>query len=168
MILIAVGANLPSTHGTPRDACAVALRLLQRRGDIRITACSGWWETAPVPVSDQPWYVNGVARIETGLSAADLLARLHQVEAGMGRVRTVTNAARVIDLDLLAYGQILSDDSRLTLPHPRMHERVFVLAPLCDIAPDWIHPALHRDARSLLDALPAEEKGPQAIRRAIG
>lgn len=168
MILIAVGANLPSPYGTPREACAAALNLLQQHGDIRVSACSGWWETAPVPASDQPWFVNGVAQVETDLSAPDLLARLHHVEAEMGRVRTIVNAARVIDLDLLAYGQTHTDDSHLTLPHPRMHQRVFVLAPLCDIAPNWIHPTLHRDARSLLDALPAEDKGPQAIRRAIG
>lgn len=166
MKLIAIGANLPSRYGTPQEACQAALALLEATGTIQVTACSGWWETAPVPASDQPWYVNGVAVVETALSASDLLHQLHIVETEMGRVRTVANAARVIDLDLIAYDHVLSDDSDLQLPHPRMHLRTFVLAPLCDIAPGWIHPVLLKDARSLLNALPAGEKGPQALRRA--
>ncbi|WP_019643886.1 2-amino-4-hydroxy-6-hydroxymethyldihydropteridine diphosphokinase [Novispirillum itersonii] len=165
MKLVAVGANLPSRFGTPQQACQSALTRLEADGDIQILTRSGWWETAPVPVSDQPWYVNGVAQIETTLPPEALLARLHAVEAEMGRVRTVTNAARVIDLDLIAY-----DDRRLdgavVLPHPRLHQRAFVLAPLCDFAPGWVHPGLGQTAEALLNALPAADRAPAAIRRA--
>lgn len=165
MKLVAVGANLPSRFGTPQQACRSALTRLEADGDIKILTCSGWWETAPVPASDQPWYVNGVAQIETTLPPEALLARLHAVEAEMGRVRTVTNAARVIDLDLIAYDDRRMDGA-LALPHPRMHQRAFVLAPLCDFAPGWIHPGLGQTAKTLLNTLPAADRAPTAIRRA--
>jgi len=124
---------------------------------------SPWYETAPVPASDQPWFVNGVAAVETELGPEALLAVLHRVEAELGRARSVPNAARIIDLDLLAYGRIVTGggvpeqrEGRLVLPHPRLHERRFVLQPLVDLAPDWRHPVLGRTARELLEDLPAE------------
>lgn len=164
MILVAIGANLPSRFGTPQDACLAALSWLEQDGDVKILERSHWWETAPVPISDQPWYVNGVVSVETDLSPEDLLQRLHLIEAGMGRVRTVPNAPRVIDLDLLAYGETCCE-TPLTLPHPRLHLRMFVLGPLCDIAPDWRHPTSNRTAKALRDALPAADRDGASVRR---
>ena len=139
--LIAFGANLPTEEdGAPADTLNAALRRLTEDGDISVANVSPFYETAPVPVSDQPWYVNGVARLETALGAHDLLARLHHVEAEFGRVRRERNEARVIDLDLIAYGDdLLIEEGGIQVPHPRMHQRAFVLLPLRDIVPVWHH-----------------------------
>jgi 2-amino-4-hydroxy-6-hydroxymethyldihydropteridine diphosphokinase len=153
-ILIAVGANLPSPEfGPPRNTCEAALRELSRRG-VRILRRSRWFETAPVPASDQPWYVNGVAVVATGLSPEELLALLHEVERRFGRERRELNAARILDLDIVAYGDLVRGDPPPIVPHPRMHERAFVLLPLADVAPDWRHPADGRPLSELVRALP--------------
>jgi 2-amino-4-hydroxy-6-hydroxymethyldihydropteridine diphosphokinase len=141
MIVVALGANLPSpVHGGPRETLEAALVALDRAG-LRVVARSDWYETAPVPVSDQPWYVNGVAIVASPLPAAEVLGVLHRIEAAFGRVRIAVNAPRVLDLDLLAYGDEVSTDWPL-LPHPRLHARAFVLRPLADVAPAWRHPVL--------------------------
>lgn len=148
MILVGVGANLPSVAGSPRATCDVALTHLGRLGVV-ITGRSPWYETAPVPASDQPWFVNGVVSVETALSPAGLLAALHLTEAAFGRLRTTANAARSLDLDLLAYRDLVRTDHAPFLPHPRLHERAFVLLPLRDLAPDWRHPVLGETAANL-------------------
>lgn len=152
MILIGIGANLESRFGPPRDACVEGLRQLEQHG-VRVVRRSRWWETAPVPLSDQPWYVNGVAEVATDLEPAALLAVLHDVEQAMGRVRTVRNAPRVIDLDLLAYGDRVLGGN-LVVPHPRLHERAFVLRPLAELAPDWRHPVTGRTVAEMIAGLP--------------
>ncbi len=157
MILVAVGANLPSRFGTPRDACEGAVQALEDLG-IRVVARSRWWESAPVPASDQPWYINGVVAVETALPPAALLAELHAVEEAMGRVRTVPNAPRVIDLDLLAYDDQVVEDGRVMVPHPRMAGRAFVVLPLAEVAPDWRHPVSGQTVRAMADALPADQE----------
>jgi 2-amino-4-hydroxy-6-hydroxymethyldihydropteridine diphosphokinase len=158
-ILIGLGANLPSRHGSPLDTLGVALRLIEGAG-IEVLAKSRWFESAPVPESDQPWFVNGVIRVETDLSPDDLLHLLHRVEARLGRVRSTPNAARCVDLDLLAYGRRLGDRWPI-LPHPRLAERGFVLLPLCDIVADWHHPVTGRNLASLVAALdPAQMTRP--------
>lgn len=119
------------------------MALLAHEG-IAILRRSSWWQSGPQPVSDQPDFVNGVVEVETVLSPAELLAVLHRVESAFGRVRQQRWEARVLDLDLIDYrgerrqadGQGGSPD----LPHPRMAERLFVLLPLQEIAPDWRHP----------------------------
>lgn len=130
---------------------------------IRSAATSLFYETAPVPVSDQPWFVNAVAAVETDLDAASLLAVLHQVEQEFGRVRRERNEARVLDLDLIDYKGMVSAGSPL-LPHPRMAERAFVLLPLRDVAPGWRHPVSGRTVDDLIAALPPD----QAIRPLSG
>jgi 2-amino-4-hydroxy-6-hydroxymethyldihydropteridine diphosphokinase len=153
-ILVAVGANLPSPEfGPPRATCESALEELSRRG-LQIVRRSRWFETAPIPPSDQPWYVNGVVAVATDLAPEALLALLHEVERRFGRERRELNAARILDLDIAAYGDIVRTDPPPILPHPRMHERAFVLLPLADVAPQWRHPADGRSVTDLIKALP--------------
>jgi 2-amino-4-hydroxy-6-hydroxymethyldihydropteridine diphosphokinase len=158
-IFIALGANLEHpTYGPPRRALEAALEELGRRG-IVVRRVSSWYRTAPVPASDQPWYVNAVAEVATDLPADALLARMHEVEDAFGRVRTVPNAARLIDLDLLDFnGEIAAGGpGRAILPHPRMENRAFVLRPLADLAPHWRHPRTGVTISALLAALPADQ-----------
>ena len=157
-ILIGLGANLPSPeHGPPVATLEAALAALERRG-LRIRARSRWWESAPVPVSDQPWYVNGVVEIATGFAPEALLAVLHEVEAGFGRLRSVPNAPRILDLDLLAYGSLVREGPEPPLlPHPRMAERAFVLHPLAEIRPGWRHPASGLGLPQLIARLSSEQ-----------
>ena len=156
-IFIGVGANLDHpTYGAPRSALEAALEELGRRG-VSVLQVSPWYRTAPVPVSAQPWYVNAVAEVATDLPADRLLAVLHEVETAFGRVRTVPNAARMIDLDLLDFrGEIAAGGpGKATLPHPRIEGRAFVLRPLADLAPEWRHPVSGTPIQALLAALPA-------------
>lgn len=155
MILIGLGANLPSARfGSPKKTLEAALDELQSRG-VRVVKRSRWYSSAPLPPSGQPRYLNAVAAIETDLAPEALLALLHAIEGDFGRQRTVSNAAREIDLDLLAYDDLKSAHSPPILPHPRLAERAFVLLPLCDIDPAWRHPQLGRSAAELA-ALAAE------------
>ena len=158
-VFIGLGANLPHEHfGSPRQTLEAALAELARRG-VRTVRVSPWYRTAPVPASDQPWYVNAVAEVASDLPADPLLAELHAVEAAFGRARTVPNAARPIDLDLLDFhGQIAAGGpGRATLPHPRMTDRAFVLLPLADLAPEWRHPVSGLSVRALIEALPVDQ-----------
>ena len=155
-ILIGLGANLPSPrHGPPAATLEAALAALAAHG-LRILSRSRWWESAPVPASDQPWYVNGVAEIESSLGPEALLARLHEVEAEFGRVRSLPNAPRVLDLDLLAHGDLVRrGPTPPFLPHPRLAERAFVLFPLAEIRPGWRHPVTGRTLPEMIADLPA-------------
>jgi 2-amino-4-hydroxy-6-hydroxymethyldihydropteridine diphosphokinase len=156
-ILIAIGANLPSSHGSPRQTCDAVLPELARRG-IRVLARSRWFESAPVPISDQPWFVNGVVAVETALTPEQLLAQLHDIERSFGRTRREVNAARVIDLDLISYGDLVRASPAVpVLPHPRLKDRAFVLLPLADIAPAWRHPATHERLSDMINALPSDQ-----------
>ncbi len=151
MILIGIGANLPDSQGRPAlETCRWAAMQLDRLPGIRLRALSRWFLTAPVPASDQPDYVNGVALVTGGDNPAALLSALHAIEHAAGRVRGAVNAARVLDLDLIAWDDEIVASPTLTLPHPRAALRAFVLAPLRDVAPDWRHPVLRETATILL------------------
>ena len=153
-ILVALGANLPDAAGRrPLDICRDAAAALGRLPGLRLLGVSRWYRTAPVPASDQPDFVNGVARLAGAADPHALLAHLFRAEAEAGRLRGARNAARVLDLDLLAVDQLVLDTPDLILPHPRMAERAFVLVPLCDVAPGWRHPVLGRTARGLCRAV---------------
>jgi 2-amino-4-hydroxy-6-hydroxymethyldihydropteridine diphosphokinase len=119
-----------------------------------------------VPPSDQPWYANAVIEVATRFDPVALLGILHGIEREFGRERGAPNAARVLDLDLLAHSGEPVRAAAPELPHPRLHERGFVLLPLSDVAPDWRHPLLGRTVRELLADLPAEETA--EIRRLAG
>ncbi len=162
MALIGVGANMPGADGrSPLETCRQAVARLDSLPGLRVAAVSRWFLTAPVPPSGQPDYVNAVAalRVETGgaIDPAELLARLLRIEAAFGRQRSVPNAPRTLDLDIIAIGGLVRGAPDPILPHPRAHQRAFVLAPLADVAPDWVHPVLGRTAAELLAGLPAQQ-----------
>lgn len=153
-ILIALGGNLPSKVGSADLTLRAALDDLHAAG-VFVECCSRFYRSAPVPVSDQPDFINAVARVRCALSAADLLALLHQIEERFERVRGVRNAARTLDLDLLTYGDLIS--AQPMLPHPRLQERAFVLLPMRDVAPDFIHPVSGETLAEMIAALPPEQ-----------
>ena len=157
LTLIGIGGNLDSPRwGPPRSTLSAALDELGREG-VTIVARSAWYRSKPVPPSDQPWFINAVAAVETALDAAGLLAVMQVVETRFGRVRGVRNEARIVDLDLLDHRGERIDTESLILPHPRLHQRRFVLEPIAEIAPNWRHPALGRTARQLLAGIADEQ-----------
>jgi 2-amino-4-hydroxy-6-hydroxymethyldihydropteridine diphosphokinase len=155
LILIGVGANLPSRFGAPLETCTAAVGALGGMG-VLVPARSSWYRSSPVPPSDQPWFVNGVVAVTTALPPVALLERLHDLEQRFGRRRRIPGEARVLDVDLLAYGRRISDATPV-LPHPRLHRRAFVLRPLAELAPEWRHPRLGATAAELLSGLAAGE-----------
>ena len=152
---LSLGSNLGDRAANLRTAVAqldVAGRLL---------AVSALYETQPVEVPDQPWFLNCVAAIETDKTPRELLKLALQVEAGMGRLRMREKGARKIDIDVVLFGDRVVDEPGLKIPHPAMHQRRFVLEPLVEIAPEVRHPELGKTARELLAAL----AGGQTVRR---
>lgn len=158
MILLGLGANLPSErHGPPRETLLAALTALEA-ACVRILARSRWYDSAAWPDPSQPRYWNAVVALETALDPVSLLALLHRVEGGLGRARGVRNAPRTVDLDLLDYdGLVRNGPEAPILPHPRIAERGFVLLPLRDIAPNWLHPVTGASVDGLISALPVGE-----------
>ena len=152
MILIALGANLPSTAGLPAATLKSALDRLADQG-VKIRSVSSFYESPAWPDPADPKFVNAVAVVETALQPVELLALLHGIETAHGRLRSTVNAPRSLDLDLLDYdGRLISDG--VTLPHPRLAQRAFVLVPLAEIAPAWRHPVTGQSVGELLDGLP--------------
>lgn len=143
---VALGANL----GDPAATVRAAFAALNEIAATRVLAASSLYRTAPLGLKNQPDFVNAVAALDTGLAPLELLDALFAVEARFGRVRSVKNAPRTLDLDLLLYGDQQLDLPGLTLPHPRLTERAFVLAPLAEIAPDLSIPGHGRLADLLL------------------
>lgn len=153
-IFIALGANLPSAdYGSPRATLEAALSLLARES-IAILQRSSWWQSGPQPASEQPDFINGLVEVETALSPAELLSVLHRVESACGRVRQQRWEARVLDLDLIDYRgtRRTGEGGGPVLPHPRLSERLFVLLPLQEIAPEWRHPASNAALPELIAA----------------
>lgn len=157
MILIGLGSNLPGAHGTPRKVLELALASLESRG-VAILARSGWYESAPVPPSDQPWFVNGVASVSTHLEPHALLALMLEIERRFGRVRTEANAARILDLDLLVWHDLVTEPGAVPeLPHPRLSQRAFVLHPMAELVPEFRHPATGETLATMISALPGDQ-----------
>lgn len=157
MIIIALGANLPSRFGEADATLQAAAKRMTDEG-LKVIAGSSIWKTAPVPISDQPWYKNAIVAVETDLTPDALLKLLNKIEDNFGRVRTVRNAPRLLDLDIIAYNDVVLDDPDLTIPHPRMHDRAFVLHPMAEIAPNWHHPTLKKSLTELIQAIPETQE----------
>ncbi|GAA6178258.1 2-amino-4-hydroxy-6-hydroxymethyldihydropteridine diphosphokinase [Sulfitobacter pacificus] len=171
-MLLALGANLTSNVGAPEITLRAALKLLKLNG-ATIRAKSALYSTPAFPAGNGPDYVNAAARISAPWDAAQALAVLHDIEAEFGRTRETRWGQRTLDLDLIAFGdQVLPDrqtykewrdlpadaqrttvPQELILPHPRLQDRAFVLVPLADVAPDWVHPVLKLSVTEMRDAL---------------
>ena len=148
-VLLGLGSNL----GGRREFIERAARLIDEIEGVELKSISSLIETEPVGGPPQGRYLNGAAELETALEPRDLLARLQEVEAELGRARKVLNGPRNIDLDILLFGDLVVDAGDLILPHPRMCERAFVLEPLNEIAPARVHPIKRKSVEELLEEL---------------
>jgi 2-amino-4-hydroxy-6-hydroxymethyldihydropteridine diphosphokinase len=157
---IGLGANL----GEPAVQLRRALEALAALDEVEVVQVSAFYLNPPLGPPEQPWYVNSVAKLRTRLTAEGLMRALQHLETAMGRLRGERWGPRVIDLDLLLYDGEVSNTPELVLPHPEMHRRAFVLAPLAEIAPDAWHPTLNKSAAQLLAALaPADREALQRM-----
>lgn len=148
-VLLGVGSNLGDRQANIKRG----LELLAEHEDVKILAVSALAETDPVGGPPQGLYLNGAVKIRTDLKPLELLSHLKNVERRLGRVKTAeANAPRPLDLDILFYDDVvIVEGKNLELPHPRLHERLFVLAPLAEIAPEWRHPRLQKTVQELYD-----------------
>jgi 2-amino-4-hydroxy-6-hydroxymethyldihydropteridine diphosphokinase len=148
-IYLSLGSNIGDRAGNLRKAVERLAAL-----DIRVLRASRIYETEPVDYQDQAWFLNQVVEAETALFPMQLLTRTGRVERELGRTRTVPKGPRTIDIDILLYGAARVATARLEIPHPRLAERRFVLAPLAELAPLLRHPVTHRTVRQMLESAP--------------
>jgi len=148
-VFIAIGSN----KGDREANCRRATALIGSSAGVELIARSPLYETEPWGVREQAAFVNSVVEVSTGLTPTELLAELKAIESAMGRTSSPKWHAREIDLDILFYGDEVVEEAGLKVPHPCLHERAFVLAPLADIAPDFIHPVLKKSVREMLSEL---------------
>jgi 2-amino-4-hydroxy-6-hydroxymethyldihydropteridine diphosphokinase len=150
-IYLSLGSNLGDRESNLRTGIERLASL-----EVRVLRTSPVYETEPVDYTAQPWFLNLVVEAETGLFPMHLLSRIGTIERALGRIRTVPKGPRTLDIDILLYGQAVIRSAKLEIPHPRMAERRFVLAPLADLAPGLRHPVTHKTVREMLEAAPAQ------------
>jgi len=155
MVYLALGANL----GNRRENLAKALDRLRLGGKLRVSAVSGLYQTRPVGYANQPDFLNMVVKAETELAPLPLLVALKQIEADLGREATFRNGPRPIDIDIIFYNDLIFEDEQLQIPHPRLRGRGFVLAPLTELAPGYLHPGYSLTVENLLHELDLEQEG---------
>ena len=148
LAVVALGGNVVDAQGGPAERLEAALARFSDHG-LHVVKRSGWWTSQAWPDPRDPPFVNGVALVRTALPPAAVLAALHAIERAFGRRRGARNAARTLDLDLVAHGDRVLESAELVLPHPRAAERRFVMGPLAEIAPGWRHPVTARTADDL-------------------
>ena len=152
-IIIGIGGNIKSEDGDhPIKIAMKAIRYLKDYS-INITDQSSWYETEPIPKSDQPNFFNCIVFAKTLLNELDVLKSLHEIEYRLGRRRTLVNEARVIDLDLIDYSNKILRNKEIIIPHPRAHQRRFVMEPLAELDKNWIHPILKIKIKKILAQL---------------
>jgi 2-amino-4-hydroxy-6-hydroxymethyldihydropteridine diphosphokinase len=149
IVYLSLGSNLGDREANLRGA----IEQLNELGSV--VAVSSFYETEPVETGPQPWFLNCAVKLDTEKMPRQLIAAILNLEQGMGRQRRKEKAPRTIDVDILLFGSSIVELPSLTIPHPRLHERRFVLEPLAEIAPDARHPVLKRSVRELRDSLPA-------------
>jgi len=149
-VVVALGCSLPGSYPSREALLEAAIDALALEG-LAVAARSSWWTSAAWPDPAAPAYLNGVVLVETEAAAGEVLAALHRIETRFGRVRAEANAPRTLDLDLIAHGHVVLDGA-VVVPHPRAHERLFVMGPLAEIAPTWRHPLSGRTAADLAAA----------------
>ena len=147
-MIVALGGNLPGARDSVESLLEAALASFAAH-ELRVVARSSWWRSAAWPDPSEPAYLNGIALVATGLSPHEVLEALHTIERAFGRERHAPNAARTLDLDLLAHGRRIIDEAGFHVPHRRAHERRFVMGPLAEILPRWVHPQLGQTAENL-------------------
>ncbi len=147
---LGIGSNV----GDKEQNIAKAISLVSRMERTVIEKSSSLYKTEPVGYSDQDWFVNAVIRIKTPMNPNELLTALLAIEQELGRQRGRKWGPRIIDLDILFYDGLILEEDGLTLPHPHLHDRAFVLKPICEIAPDFMHPVLQRSLSAIYDELP--------------
>jgi 2-amino-4-hydroxy-6-hydroxymethyldihydropteridine diphosphokinase len=153
--MITVYLGLGSNLGDRKQNLAKALELLSKR--VAIEQLSSIYETEPIGFKDQPLFLNAVCRVTTALSPEKLLDFVKGIETAMGRIPSFPNAPRIIDIDILFYGKRTVVSKLLTIPHPHLAKRAFVLVPLAEIAPDFVHPVNGKTVRELLNSLETTE-----------
>lgn len=158
LVYLSLGANV----GARAVNLEMALSAIEERNLGRVVQVSSFYETDPVEVTAQPMFLNCVAELETTISPQQFMRGILEIEREMGRRRTEAKGPRNIDIDILLFGNAVIDTPELTVPHPAMHERRFVLEPLVEIAPDVRHPVLRKTAKELRNAL---QPGTQKVRR---
>ena len=158
MIYIGIGSNLNGKNNeTPLDNCKKAIKELKKQ--VNICKVSSWYKSEPVPKSNQSWFINGVVEISTNKSSLELLEFILNIEEVFGRVRKKRNEARILDLDIIDYKRkILYIKNKLVIPHPRMHQRFFVLKPLNELNPKWVHPIKKKKLKKLISAINKKQK----------
>ncbi len=155
-VFISIGSNIGEKHLN----CQNGISALEDAGMSEIKAISGFYKTAPVDYLDQNWFINAAVKIETLLDPFQLLNELQSIQRKAGRKKdTVRFGPRILDLDIIFYDDLLLKEEGLCIPHPRMHKRRFVLKPICDIDPTFIHPEIKKDMEYLLGRLDDDKQG---------